>query len=426
MEIVLIFLALFAFLLAGVPVFLSLATLGIAILLLTGQSLSGIGPSMFNALNSFVLLAIPLFTLMSQIMLKAGVGDDLFDFVHTWLGSFRGGLAITTIVTCALFGAICGSSAAAALTIGSIAIPALIRHNYKKEFASGLVGAGGTLAIMIPPSGPAIIYGALTDTSVAKLFIAGIVPGVLISLIFAVYAWLYCVKNPELKGISTTWKAKWSALKKVAFPLTLPPIITGGIYTGAFTPTEAAAVGASLSFVIVFLIQRRLWLRDIYEIMKDTAKTTCILMMIIACAVFFGQVLALNQIPQEMVKAIVNLKLGKWGFLILVNILLLFLGCFLEVVSIILITVPILYPAIKALGLDPIWFGVLFLLNMEIALITPPVGMNLYVLMGVAKAKIEEIVRGVRVFILLLGIALVIVMLQPEIALWLPKKAFGV
>lgn len=425
MDIILIFTALFALLFAGVPVFLSLASLGLAVLFLSGQTFSSIAPTMFSAVDNFVLLAIPLFTLMSQIMLKGGIGDDLFDFVQSWLKQLPGGLAITTVVTCAIFGAICGSSAAAALTIGSIAIPALIRHNYPKEFVYGVVAAGGTLAILIPPSGPAIIYGAITDTSVARLFIAGILPGILASLILIVYSWLYCRKDSHLRGSSATWDDRKRALKKVALSLTLPPIIIGGIYTGVFTPTEAAGIGAILSFIIVFVIERRLKLREIAPILRDTIKTTCIIMIIIAAAGFFGQVITLNQIPQRIVKLIISLNLGKWGFLILVNLMLLFLGCFLEVVSIILISVPLIYPVLKTLGIDPIWFGIIFLLNMELALITPPVGMNLYVIMGVAKTGIEYVVKGVWMFVILLALALVIVMLWPNLSLWLPQRAFG-
>jgi C4-dicarboxylate transporter DctM subunit len=425
MEILFIFIILFALLFTGLPVFLSLGSLAAGIILLSGQNLSSLAGTMYGSMDNFVLLAIPLFTLMAQIMAKGGVGDDLFDFVHVWLRHLPGGLAITTVVACSLFAAICGSSTATALTIGTLAIPAMLRYKYDKPFTLGLLAAGGTLGILIPPSGPMIIYGAITDTSVGKLFIAGILPGIAISLLFIIYCWFHSRRLPELaKESSSTWPEKGVALKRVAFSLILPPVIIGGIYSGAFTPTEAAGVGAAISFIICFVIYRRLRLRDMIPILKDTVKVTSMLLMIIGAAVYFGQVLTINQIPQKIVQFATSIALGKWGFLIFINVLLLFLGCFLEVVSIILISVPILFPIIQALGIDPVWFGIIFTINMELALVTPPVGMNLYVILGLAKTDMAEVIRGVWPFILLLTAGLILVMLFPPLALWLTTKAF--
>ncbi len=425
MEVLIIFGLLFAILFTGLPVFLSLGSLAAGILLFSGQSLSSLAATMYSCMDNFVLLAIPLFTLMAQIMSKGGVGDDLFDFVHVWLRHLPGGLAIATVVACSLFGAICGSSAATALAIGTLAIPALIRYKYDKSFVLGLLAAGGTLGIIIPPSGPMIIYGAITDTSVAKLFIAGVLPGITISLLFIIYCWSHSQRLPALAKVSpSTWPEKWAALKRVSLALTLPPVIMGSIYSGSATPTEAAAIGATMSFVIVFIVYRRLKLREMAPILKDTVKVTSMLLMIIGAAVYFGQVLTINQVPQRIVQFATSMALGKWGFLIFVNLLLLFLGCFLEVVSIILITVPILFPIVRALRIDPVWFGVMFTINMELGLITPPVGMNLYVIMGLAKATIMDVVRGVWPFIFLLIAGIIIIMLYPRLALWLVELAF--
>lgn len=425
MEILIIFGLLFAVLFTGLPVFLSIGSLAAGIILFSGQNLSSLAATMYSCMDNFVLLAIPLFTLMAQIMAKGGVGDDLFDFVHVWLRHLPGGLAIATVVACSLFGAICGSSAATALAIGTLAIPALIRYKYDRPFALGLLAAGGTLGIIIPPSGPMIIYGAITDTSVAKLFIAGVLPGITISLLFIIYCWFHSQRLPALAKMSrSTWPEKWEALKRVSLALTLPPVIMGSIYSGAATPTEAAAIGAAMSFIIVFVLHRRLKLREMAPILKDTVKVTSMLLMIIGAAVYFGQVLTINQIPQRIVQFATSMALGKWGFLIFVNLLLLFLGCFLEVVSIILITVPILFPIVRALGIDPVWFGVMFTINMELGLITPPVGMNLYVIMGLGKATIMEVVRGVWPFIFLLIAGIIIIMLYPRLALWLVELAF--
>ena len=422
MEIVFIFILLLLLLITGLPVFLSLASLAVGILLFTGQSLSAFPSTMYAAMDNFVLLAVPLFMLMAHIMTRGGVGDDLFDFVHVWLKHLPGGIAMTTVVTCSIFAAICGSSTATAVTIGIAAIPAMLRYRYEKSFALGLVAAGGTLGILIPPSGPMIIYGAITDTSVGKLFIAGILPGVAISLLFIVYCWFYASRTPGLRGESpSSWSERWHAFKRAAFSLVMPPVIIGGIYLGAFTPTEAAGIGATMAFTICFLINRRLRIRDLQPILKDTVKTTTMIFMIVGAAVFFGQVLTINQIPQKIVQLVIQLDLSRWTFLIFVNFLLLFLGCFLEVVSIILIVVPIFFPVIERLGIDPVWFGVIFTINMELALITPPVGMNIYVLLGISDSNLNEMVKGLWPFILLLVAGLGIVMLVPDLSLWLTR-----
>jgi len=422
MEIVLIFVLLLLLLVTGLPVFISLASLAVGILFFTGQSLSTFPSTMYAAMDNFVLLAVPLFMLMAHIMTRGGVGDDLFDFVHVWLKHLPGGIAMTTVVSCSIFAAICGSSTATAVTIGIAAIPAMLRYRYEKPFVLGLVAAGGTLGILIPPSGPMIIYGAITDTSVGKLFIAGILPGVVISLIFLVYCWFYASRTPGLKGESaSSWSERWLAFKRAALSLVMPPVIIGGIYIGAFTPTEAAGIGAFMAFIICFLINRRLGISDLAPIMKDTVKTTTMIFMIIGAAVFFGQVLTINQIPQKIVQLAIQMELDKWTFLIFVNFLLLFLGCFLEVVSIILIVVPIFFPVIERLGIDPVWFGVIFTINMELALITPPVGMNIYVLLGISDSNLKEIVKGLWPFIVMLVAGLAIVMLVPDLSLWLTR-----
>jgi C4-dicarboxylate transporter DctM subunit len=422
MDILLIFVLLLLLLITGLPVFISLASLAVGILLVTGQSLSTFPSTMYAAMDNFVLLAVPLFMLMAHIMTRGGVGDDLFDFVHVWLKHLPGGIAMTTVVTCSIFAAICGSSTATAVTVGIAAIPAMLRYRYEKPFVLGLVAAGGTLGILIPPSGPMIIYGAITDTSVGKLFIAGILPGVVITLLFLVYCWIYASRTPGLQGDPpSSWNERWQAFRRASLSLVMPPVIIGGIYLGTFTPTEAAGIGAMMAFIICFLVNRRLGIRDLAPILKDTVKTTTMIFMIVGAAVFFGQVLTINQIPQKIVQLAIEMDLSKWAFLLFVNGLLLFLGCFLEVVSIILIVVPIFFPVIQRLGIDPVWFGVIFTINMELALITPPVGMNIYVMLGIAKSSLQEIIKGIWPFIIILAVGLIIVMLAPELSLWLTR-----
>lgn len=420
MEIAIIFLGLLALLFTGLPVFLSLGSLAALFLLATGQNLSAMPAVFYSSLDHFVLLAVPLFMLMAQIMTKGGVGDDLFDFVNVWMRQLPGGLAMTTVATCGLFAAICGSSAATAVTVGIAAIGPMLRYNYDKPFVLGLVAAGGTLGILIPPSGPMILYGAVTETSVGKLFIAGIVPGLLLVAVFLGYCWFYASRRPHLAALPPcSWEERWKATRKAALALAIPPIIIGGIYLGVFTPTEAAGIGALLSFLICFVIQRRLGLKEIFPILKDTVKTSAMICMIIGGANYFGQVLTINQIPQQIVQFAVDLELSKWSFLIFINFLLLFLGCFLEVVSCILIVVPIIFPIVQHLGIDPVWFGVIFTINMELALITPPVGMNLFVILGITRSKMAEVLAGIWPYIALMVVTLIVIMLFPGLSLWL-------
>jgi C4-dicarboxylate transporter DctM subunit len=421
MEILILFGILMLVLFTGLPVFVTMGVMGVGYLLLTGQGMASLPTVIFGSLNNFVLVAVPLFVLMAQILSRAGVGADLFDLVHTWIRHWPGGLAIATVLTCAMFAAICGSSTATALTIGITAIPSMLKYGYDRRFVYGLVAAGGTLGILIPPSGPMIIYGAITDTSVGKLFIAGIVPGILLTLIFVGYCLFHVRTGPGYGRESpASWSERWVALRKVFLPMSLPPIVMGGIYTGAFTPTEAAGIGAGASFVICFLIMRRLVWKDLLPIFRETVQTTSMLFMIIATAVFFGQVITLNQVPQRIVELVAVWDLSKWTFLIFVNVLLIFLGDFLEVVSIILITMPIFLPVVVKFGIDPVWFGIIFTLNMELALITPPVGLNLYVIMGLVKGSIGEILRGTAPFMVLIAMAIAMVILFPSLALWLP------
>ena len=367
------------------------------------------------------LLALPLFHTNGPDHDQGRRGPTICSvFIHAWLRHLPGGLAMTTVVSCAIFAAICGSSAATAATIGIAAIPPMMRYRYDKSFILGLVAAGGTLGILIPPSGPMIIYGAVTNTSVGKLFMAGIVPGLVISGMFLVYCWFHARRRPELQADKpASWEERLKVSKRAALPLVMPPLIIGGIYLGVFTPTEAAAIGALMAFIICFLITRRLGLKDLVPIFQETIKTTTMIFMIIGAAMLFGQVLTINQVPQKIVNLAVELNLGKWTFLIFVNFLLLFLGCFLEVVSTILIVVPIFFPIVERLGIDPVWFGVIFTINMELALITPPVGMNLYVAMGVGKSHLNEVVKGVTPFLMLLALGVILVILFPNMSLWL-------
>lgn len=409
------------FMALGLPVAFSLFLTSLIGIFLTGQSLYIIPHVVYSGLDNFVLLSVPLFILMGHILLKGGIGEQIFDWANVWVRHLPGGLVLAAIISCAIFAAISGSSVATALTIGIVAIPAMLSRGYQKEFTLGTLAAGGTLGILIPPSIPMILYGTITEESVGKLFIAGVLPGMVIMVLLLLYAAAACLRNPSLykKEPPAGWREKLN--KSISFSpiLSLPVVVIGGIYSGIFTPTEASAVGVILSYL---LSMKKLKMRDLLEVIKETASTTTLLLTIVAAAKLFGHVMTTMQFAQDLMKFIIDLQIPPWGFLIFVSILLLFLGTLLDPASIILIVTPIFLPVLQALKIDLIWFGVIFTVNMELGNITPPVGMNLFVLAGIHEGvRYENVVRGVLPFIIVLGVGLVIVMLFPALSTWLPS-----
>ena len=407
----------------GLPVGFALGTGGlVGMLLFMGGdgTLNQIPLLAYKSLDVFVLGAVPLYVLMSQILLEGKVGNDLFELGNKWLRHLPGGLGAATIVACGIFAAITGSSAACAVTIGAIAIPEMLKRNYERTVVLGAVAAGGTLGILIPPSIPMILYGAITGESIGQLFMSGVVPGLMLTIFFILIV-VYKSRNLPLEP-KASWEERMDALKSSIWGLLLPVIVVGGIYTGAFTPTEAAAVGTVYSLFITFCIYRTLSLKDIPNILLGTVKTSSMIFAIMIGATLFGFVLTILQVPQALTLMVTEMQLSRWIFFIMINCLLLFLGCILETVSIIFITVPILYPIILQLGFDPIWFNVILQINMEMALITPPVGMNLFVIQGVSPdSKMTQIVKGVMPYALVMGIEMLILCFVPGLATWLPS-----
>ena len=407
----------------GLPVGFALGTGGlVGMLLFMGGdgTLNQIPLLAYKSLDDFVLCAVPLYVLMSHILLEGKVGNDLFELGNKWLRHLPGGLGAATIVACGIFAAITGSSAACAVTIGAIAIPEMLKRNYERTVVLGAVAAGGTLGILIPPSIPMILYGAITGESIGQLFMSGVVPGFMLTIFFILIV-VYKSRNLPLEP-KASWEERMDALKSSIWGLLLPVIVVGGIYTGAFTPTEAAAVGTVYSLFITFCIYRTLSLKDIPNILLGTVKTSSMIFAIMIGATLFGFVLTILQVPQALTLMVTEMQLSRWIFFIMINCLLLFLGCILETVSIIFITVPILYPIILQLGFDPIWFNVILQINMEMALITPPVGMNLFVIQGVSPdSKMTQIVKGVMPYALVMGIEMLILCFVPGLATWLPS-----
>jgi C4-dicarboxylate transporter, DctM subunit len=407
-------------LLLGLPVAFALALLAVA-----GMYFFNGGTFAFNqipiisykSLDDFSLTSLPMYVLMSQILLVSGVGRDLYEMASRWFRHLPGGLAIATLFCCGIFAAISGSSVATAVTVGAVALPEMVKRGYNKRYVLGLLAAGGTLGILIPPSVPMIIYGSVTGESIGKLFIAGIVPGLILTIIFMIFS---AYQTRHIKDEPATWKERMEATKTAIWGLLLPVIVIGGIYSGIFTPTEAAAVGVVVSLGVSAFVYRNLNLENIKTIIFSTVKTNAMILMIIVGAMLLGYIMTILQIPQTVTNYATQQDISPWIIFILINVVLLILGMFLETISILVITLPILYPIIMALGFDPIWFAIIMVINMELALISPPVGLNLFVLKGIDRTNtISEIVKGVIPYAIIMVLFIILLSIFPEIATFL-------
>lgn len=414
-------------LLTGIPIFAALGLTASAILMIVEGDIDGLGDAVYVHLNKPILSTIPLFVLMAQVMIRAKVIDDLYTFANTVIGHVKGGLGVATVLACTIFAAISGSSVATALSIGSSAIPQMKRFGYSERDALGVVAAGGTLGILIPPSGPMILYAIVSEASIGALFLAGIVPGLLLALMFSIYCMIQArgrtgIDAPDWAG----WSAAASAFRRSVWALLAPPVVMGGIYLGIFTASEAAAAGSLYAVLVAVFVYRNFGLRDLWACAFATMRTSMMVFLIIAGAAMFGHAITLVRLPVGVTEAVTGLGLGPIGFVMVVMVLIFVLGMFLESIAIILITTPILLPTMMALGIDPIWYGVLLMINLELAMITPPVGMNLFVIKGITDAPLGTIVRGAAPFVAIMIAGLGMLIAVPELATWLPSAAgFG-
>ncbi|HRQ56628.1 MAG TPA: TRAP transporter large permease [Azoarcus taiwanensis] len=415
-------------LLTGLPIFAGLAIFGGALTFATQGDLGALGEIVFGKLNHYLLVAIPLFAFMAHVMIRGKLVDDLYDAAFTFTRHLPGGIGIATVIACTIFAAISGSSVATALTIGAVAIPQMIHYGYKPRTAYGLVAAGGTLGILIPPSGPMVLYGVITESSIGALFVAGMVPGLLLALMFS----MWCVVDARFisTGVRREKRATLpelaTAVRKSFWSLMLPVLVLGGMYFGIFTATEAAGVGAMAALLIAVVVYRNFGFGDLWHSAVSACRTSAMLFMILAGASIFGHVLTKMRIPQEIVGLVTQLGIGTLEFLLLAMLLIFILGMFLETISIILITTPVILPVMLHLGINPVWYGVLLMINLELALITPPVGMNLFTIKAITRAPMIEIVRGVIPYVFLLLLGLLVVLAVPAIAMWLPATMFNV
>lgn len=416
---------LFSLLILGMPMGISFISAGfIGLILLKGidTALTFLGTAPLAATSSYVLCAIPLFVLMGQFAFQSGISSDLFNAAYRWLGRLPGGLALATNLACTGFAACTGTSVAGAATMGTVAFPEMMKFNYDKRLSAGCIAAGGTLGILIPPSILFIIYGVITETSIGALFIAGILPGIMLSSFFLLLIYIRCRRNPELgpPGEAFTWKEKFVALKGVWGMLTLLLLVIGGLYVGIFSPSEAGGVGAFGSF-LVMLLKGRMRRDTLFPSLLDTARITVFFMLVVTGVQIFNTFITLSDLPQMLVQSVTALPFPPFVVLLAILAFYIPLGCFMDSVPMVLLTMPFVFPIIEGFGFDPVWFGVLVCLLGEMAMITPPIGMNLYVTQGVTKLPLMDVVRGIIPFVIVLFIGVVLIIIFPQIALYLPS-----
>ncbi len=406
--------SLFVMLALGVPVAFALGLVGLgAILLFQGTSLTQLAQSQFANLDSFVLLAIPFFILAGNIMVRGGLASHLYTFMRALTRPISGGPALGGVLASAIFGAMSGSSAAAAAALGRVTIPELDRLGFPRGVSAGVMAAGGTLSILIPPSIVFVIYGAMAQVSVADLFIAGIVPGAFLAVLIGAVTLFICVRGGWSPSERWTLRELWQTGYRAVPALFMPAIVLGGIYGGIFTPTEAAAVSAAYGLFVAIFVYRTLSPADLPDVFMESARATATILFILAGALFLGLLSTLAGIPQAIVQGVNALNLTQWQFLLALNLILLVLGCFLDGITILTVITPLLLPSLRELNVDLIHFAIILTVNIEIASITPPIGMNLFVISSVSRTPIERVARGVIPFILVLGAGLLIITYLP-------------
>lgn len=409
----------------GMPIGFSFAIagfIGLIVLRNLEQALNLLGLTPYSWASSYVLVILPLFILMGQFAYQSGISGDLYEVSYKWVGQKPGGLALATQLACTGFAACSGSSLASAATMSVVALPEMEKYHYSPKLSTGCIAAGGTLGILIPPSVIFIIYGLITETSIARLFMAGIIPGILLSFLFLALIYVMCLNNPKLgpRGPSFTFRQRINALWKIWGMLALFVLVIGGIYLGIFTSTEAGAIGASGAFLITLMRHKITW-KNLIAALKGTVETTAMIFMIVIGSQIFNTFLALSGLPSMTSEWVAHLPLPPLAILALILIIYIPLGMVMDSLPMILLTLPTLFPVVKNLGVDPIHFGVLVVIMCELANITPPMGMNLYIVKGVAKGvPIAEVVVGVMPFAGVMMLFATLLLIFPQISLFLP------
>jgi C4-dicarboxylate transporter DctM subunit len=425
MSVVLFLLLFFGLLALGMPIFLVLGACAGVLYAVSGQGLIGVAQVIVDSLNSSTVMSLPLFVMAAAFMRQGGVARALVDVSAAWIGNIRGSLGLVTVLACTLFAAICGSSVATALAMGTILLPAMIERGYPRSFALGVIGASGTIGIVIPPSLALILYGIVTEQSVPRLFLAGILPGILQAAAFFTWVWYDGRRRNFPREPSLPLADRMRVTVRALPALAVPVVVLVGIYGGIVTVTEAAALAACSALFVSLVFYRGFRWTETLSVLADALRSAATIMLIVATALAFGHWMTESGVPAKLVTWVLAHHLATWEFLLAINVLLLVLGCFLEVVAALLLVMPILAPALKPLGVDPVHFSIIFTHNMEIALIHPPVGLNLYVLSTISNAPIGEVIRGILPFLILLLIVLGIITYVPALTMWLPGLVYG-
>ena len=411
---------LFVLLATSMPVAFSMTLVGLAgfaVVVSGPAALNVLVTDYFDTFSNYGLTVIPLFVFMGQVAFHTGISQKLFDAAQCWFGWLRGGLAMATVGACTVFGAVCGSGPATAATMAAVALPEMKRHKYHPGFAAGTVAAGGSIGMMIPPSIVFIVYGVMTEQSIGKLFIAGIVPGLLVSALFMGTIALMCRWRPALApaAAATTWRERIRSLRGVGETLVLFALVMGGMFAGWFTPTEAAAVGAAGSVGIALAARKCSW-RMLATALNETLCTSCMVLVIVAGATVFGHFLQITNVPTELAAWMAGLPLPGWGIMMVIILFYLVAGAFLDALALVMLTIPIFYPVVLELGFDPIWFGVVIVLVTQMGVISPPVGVNVYVVSGMDRAvPLQAVFKGALPYLAALLVAALLLLALPQI-----------
>lgn len=413
---------LIALMLTGMPISISLGLTVLSFLyLFTQVPIESVALKLFTGIEKFEIMAIPFFIVAGNFLTHGGVARRMINFASSMVGHFYGGLGLSGVVACALFAAISGSSPATVVAIGSILLPAMVKAGYPMKFGAGVVTTAGGLGILIPPSIAMIIYAVATNSSIGALFMAGVIPGLVLAFFLGVTTWRVARKHNYPRQPKASWGERWKALREAFWGVLLVLIVMGGIYSGVFTPTEAAAVAAVYAFVIAIFVYKDMKLKEVTKVLVSSANMSAMLLYIITNAALFSFLMSYQHVPEEMAGWMLSQGLGQVTFLLIANVLLLAAGNFMEPSSIILILAPILFPIAIKLGIDPIHFGIIMTVNMEIGMCHPPVGLNLYVASGITKMGITELTVAVWPWLLTMLGFLVIVTYWAPLSLWLPK-----
>lgn len=422
MSALIIFGILAVLMLTGMPISISLGLTVLTFLFtMTEVPIEAVALKLFTGIEKFEIMAIPFFILAGNFLTHGGVARRMINFATSMVGHWHGGLALAGVVACALFAAVSGSSPATVVAIGSILLPAMLKQGYPKEFGVGVIGTAGGLGILIPPSIVMVIYAVSTNASIGKLFMAGVIPGLLLATVLLGVTWFVARKKNYPRMAKASWGERLSTFRESFWGLFLIIVVIGGIYSGIFTATEAAAMSAVYAFCVALFVYKDIGWKQVPKVLLDSANMSAMLLYIITNAVLFSFLLTSESIPQNLAAWINEQGLSPWMFLLVVNLLLLLAGNFMEPSSVLLITAPILFPVAVALGIDPIHFGIIMVVNMEIGMITPPVGLNLYVASGIAKMGLTDVTKACAPWILVMIAYLMLITYVPAISLWLPN-----